>query len=92
MTGAGCAVEEFQKQAGFLLAQAEGQHSSPRQAWLMPLGLCEHTENMLQGTQNVAALWLYEVFSIPPLLHWQCESLSQHPPLQHAETPTSLWE
>lgn len=57
MTGAGCAVEEFQKQAGFLLAQ--GQHSSPRQAWLMPLGLCEHMENMLQGKQNVAALWLY---------------------------------
>lgn len=32
MIEAGCAVEKFQKQAGFLLAQGEGLHSSPRQA------------------------------------------------------------
>lgn len=55
MIEAGCVVEEFQKQAGFLLVQAEGLHSSPRQAWLM----LEPLQNMLQGKKTVAALWLY---------------------------------
>lgn len=36
MIEAGCVVEEFQKQAGFLLAKAKGMHSGLRQAWLMP--------------------------------------------------------
>lgn len=35
MIEAGCVVEEFQKQAGFLLAKAKGMHSGLRQVWFM---------------------------------------------------------
>lgn len=46
MIEAGCVAEGFQKQAGFLLAQAEGLHSGPRQAWLMPTGVFVSTSRI----------------------------------------------
>lgn len=69
MIEAGCAVEEFQKQAGFLLAQAEGLHGSLRQAWLMPTEVFfEHLQNMLQGrktSSTVAILSFFTSFLYP---------------------------